>query len=356
MDLKCVNFNINENFQKHFLPNIFKVLVLSLIILVLFLLLYVPFSVKNYFDKKLYEIDIKQGSTANQIIDKLYDDGIIRDKISLKFYITILGVGDKFKAGTYNLSPSMTNAQIVSLLTKGISVNTMKKVLIPEGTSIYKMAKILVSAGIKINQKEFENLEVNGITGRLVEKFPFLKLVPIKSLEGYLFPDTYFFNENSSINEIVEMMLNRFSEKVLPIYYQSKTDLTLHQVITLASIVEKEARIEKERPIIASVFLNRLKLGIALRADPTVKYVLEKPTKRVKFSDLKVNSPYNTYLYKGLPPGPICNPGIASIKAVLNPAKTNYLYFVSNGDGTHTFSSSWIEHKKAADRFRSTRN
>ncbi len=320
-------------------------------LLVLFLVL-IPFSVKNYFDKNLYKIEIPNGSSGSKIVEILYSNGIIRDEISFKIYLYLFSYGNKFKSGIYYLSPSMTNAKIAYLLSEGKTTMTNIKVTIPEGASIYKMARIIADAGIEINRENFERLAIDGINSEVESKFPFLKSVPIKSLEGYLFPDTYFFQKSSSIDQIVSAMLNRFSEVVLPIYSKSNSKFSLHQVLTLASIIEKEAQIDEERPIIASVFLNRLKNNIALRADPTIKYALKNPSKRVMFSHLQVNSPYNTYLYRGLPPGPICSPGIKSIEAVLNPAKTNYLYFVSNGDGTHTFSSSWNEHKKAADRFR----
>jgi UPF0755 protein len=144
-------------------------------------------------------------------------------------------------------------------------------------------------------------------------------------------------------------MIRRFNELVIPVWKVSASDtkLSLHEIVTLASIIEKEAQVPEERPIISSVYHNRLRIGMKLDADPTVKYSLENPKKKVSYNDLKVKSPYNTYRVRGLPPGPICNPSLDSIKAAIYPAKTTYLYFVATKTGSHLFSSSWDEHQKA---------
>jgi len=312
----------------------------------------IPFLAKSRIDTRLYKVDIPDHSSASQIIETLYSNHIIESRLSFKIYVNLLSLSRKLKAGSYYLSPSMSNAVIAEKLVQGRVSTGDIKITVPEGSSIYRIAENLKKKGVSIEDGDIEMLAYNGIDEKLRMKYPFLSGVPIYSLEGYLFPDTYFVSSKMKKDDLLEMMLDRFSEIVIPVYVSSGTKYSLHEVITLASIVEKEAENEKERPIIASVFWNRLKNGIALRADPTVKYVLSNPTKRVKFSDLKVDSPYNTYMYKGLPPGPICNPGIASIYAVLHPARTGYFYFVSNGDGTHTFSETWERHKTAADKFR----
>jgi UPF0755 protein len=151
-------------------------------------------------------------------------------------------------------------------------------------------------------------------------------------------------------------MLNRFEKVILPAYYSAYSGkYTLHEILTLASIVEKEAEKDSERAVIASVFYNRLENGMLLRADPTVKYALSAPTKRVLYRHLLVDSKYNTYKYTGLPPGPICNPGLKSVLAAIHPARTNYFYCVSNGDGSHTFSATWSGHASAVERYRKLR-
>lgn len=312
----------------------------------------VPFLSRNRMDARLYKVEIPEGASASRVTDILYSSGIIQSRLSFKIYVNLFSHGPKLKAGSYYLSPSMSNAVIAAKLVRGISSAGNIRVMIPEGSSIYRMTKIMEQSGITVSGGDFAELVNGGLTRDRRLRHPFLSEVPTRSLEGYLFPDTYFLPSSIALPELIDIMLDRFAEIVLPVYVASDTKYSLHEIITLASIVEKEAENDNERAVIASVFWNRLKNGIALRADPTVKYALDNPSKRVTFADLKVDSPYNTYLYKGLPPGPICNPGIASIYAVLHPARTNYFYFVSNGDGTHTFSETWEKHKNAADRFR----
>ncbi|MFA5104413.1 MAG: endolytic transglycosylase MltG [Candidatus Margulisiibacteriota bacterium] len=329
-----------------------KSLAIILFVLITTFALTIPFLAKSRLSTGLYNVQIPENSTANQITDILYSKKIIASRLSFKIYINLFGISRKLQAGSYYLSPSMSNAVIAGKLAQGRVAAGDIKIIVPEGSSIYKISENIKKKRITIEDGNFEALSYNGIDERLRLKYPFLSGVPVYSLEGYLFPDTYFVSSRIKMDDLLEIMLDRFTEIVLPVYASSGTKYSLHEIITLASIVEKEAANEKERPIIASVFWNRLNNGIALRADPTVKYILENPTKRVMYNDLKTDSPYNTYLYRGLPPGPICNPGIASIYAVLHPARTKYLYFVSNGDGTHTFSENWGKHKEAADRFR----
>jgi UPF0755 protein len=175
--------------------------------------------------------------------------------------------------------------------------------------------------------------------------------IPVDTLEGYLFPDTYRFAIGQKEEEIIKIMVNRCLEVASPLYEGYDGSLSFHEVITLASIVEKEAIYDRERPVIAGVFLNRLRIGMRLQADPTVRYVVNEPRSRVLYRDLEVESPYNTYRYPGLPPGPIASPGVASIRAVIEPADVDYMYFVARGDGTHYFSRTFAEHVAARRRF-----
>lgn len=328
---------------------VFLVVLISLTIFALT----VPFLAKDRSDQELYKIEIPQGASASRIAQILYSGKMIQSRLSFKIFVSLFGFGSELKAGIYYLSPSMDNAQIVSIFASGRAAGGEKRVTIPEGSSIYKIARILERNNIKVTDGDVEYLATSGLTDDLRLKYPFLSQVPTRSLEGYLFPDTYLLPPSIGISRLTEMMLDRFSQVAIPVFAHSKAGkYDLHQILTLASIVEKESQKDEERPMVSSVFHNRLDRGIALRADPTVKYILENPTKRVFFADLKTDSPYNTYLYRGLPPGPICSPGLASIKAALEPARTDYLYFVSNGDGTHTFSRTWEEHSQAAERFR----
>ena len=174
-----------------------------------------------------------------------------------------------------------------------------------------------------------------------------------QSVEGYLFPDTYHFELDRDASQIVQQFLMRFESVVVPIYRTSSAQefFTLHEVVTLASIVEKEAVIMEERPIIAAVFRNRLARGMKLGADPTVKYALGDFELKLSRSALASISPYNTYVHYGLPPGPICSPGADSIRAVLSPASVDYLFFVARGDGTHEFTKTYADHLRAIKRY-----
>ena len=190
---------------------------------------------------------------------------------------------------------------------------------------------------------------------------PFLQQVPSDSLDGFLFPASYEFSRSVTAQQVVETMLKGFQDNVADKVQLEGQDLSLEQVVTLASIVEREAVEPSERPIIASVFLNRLRAGIALQADPTVQYAVAQSNasvaqygywkKELTLDDLQIDSPYNTYVRPGLPPGPIANPGLASINAVIRPARTNYLFFVAKNDGTHVFAETLEEHLRNVEQY-----
>jgi UPF0755 protein len=264
----------------------------------------------------------------------------------------VLGISKHIQAGKYKFSPSEPLIQIMVRLRNGdIFVPLPKRVWVtfPEGTSIYKMGEILKKAGVKDYEK-FQGLTKEGITEELRERhWGLFKYVPTESLEGFLYPDTYWFFEKAPMEDLVEVMIMRFEEKVLPFWEtaQKDTKYSLFEIITLASIIEKEAQKPEERELISSVFHNRLDLGMYLAACPTIKYALGRPTKIVYYEQLEIDSPYNTYKHKGLPPGPICNPGIESIKAAVYPADTDYCYFVAKKDGSHIFSKTGVEHDRA---------
>ena len=326
---------------------------LSFVFIVFLVSSAVLFRVKTREIVPLLEITIPKDSTANTVADILASKGIISNQFEFKFAIRILNASSSLKAGIYNLSPNMPLIKIVLMLKNGEFYNVPVKLVVPEGFSIYAISKLLekndIDGGLSFYYKNTES----GITSALEAKYPFVKTIKTRSLEGYLFPDTYLISPMSSDETIVEIMLDRFNQMVIPIWNKrSPNNLSLNEIITLASIIEKEAHIQKERPIIASVFYNRLAKGIALGADPTIKYALENPKKTVYLKDLKVNSAYNTYTNRGLPPGPICNPGISAINAALNPAKTNYYFFVARGDGSHEFLMTFEEHKKAKAKYR----
>lgn len=322
--------------------------------LVIMLLLFsaVAFEVADRFDKKLYSVNIPKGYGASEISDLLIRRGIIDSRYSFNLMVTMFGLENRLQSGFYRLSPSMGLMPVLWKLKEGDIISPpLAKIVFPEGTSTYRVGLIVGDAGLD-GEEELKGYRKDPISLELREKFSFLKNVPIDSLEGYLFPDTYLVPYDISPEVMRDLMLSRFAAVIMPFWREASkdTDMSLHEVLTLASIIEKEAAVAEDRPIISSVYHNRLEGGMYLAACPTVKYALSdfrKPTKKVYYIDLEVDSPYNTYKHLGLPPGPICNPGLASIKAAVYPAETDYLYFVARHDGTHIFSKTWQEHERA---------
>jgi UPF0755 protein len=289
---------------------------------------------------------IEDGASVREIADTLQSRGIIKHKVCFLAWSRLKGYSKRIKAGEYSLSPSMAPAKIFNILTRGSII--LHPVTFPEGYSAEQIAGILARS-IKVNKAAFLSmtrdpavLRKYGISG--------------PSLEGYLYPDTYHFGRKQSPQSIIDAMVGRFNAVISPFKLRlAKTGMTLDKVITLASIVEKETGSTRERSLIASVFLNRIKQGMRLESDPTVIYGIKNFNGNLTRDDLMRYSPYNTYAIAGLPPGPISNPGIESIKAVLYPADTDYLYFVSKNDGSHYFSRSLEEHNRAVMMYQKKR-
>ena len=290
---------------------------------------------------------IPEGADSFKIARILSQQRAIKSKACFILVSKILNWEKNLKAGRYEFnSPSML--QVLSKLRKGeIKVC---RVTIPEGLPKWTIADIMSQNGI-VEKEDFLNIVDNP---QELEESNFSFSLPKNTLEGYLYPDTYYFVKGEDPQKVVKKFLSRFEEKVLPIYQEAKTEnsLSLEEVVILASIVEKEAQISSEKPMIAAVFYNRLKRGMRLRADPTVKYALGDFRSKLTRHELKTPSTYNTYLHYGLPPSPICNPGRDSIYAVLYPAKVDYLYFVARGDGSHKFSRTYGEHLRAISQYR----
>ncbi|MDD5382752.1 MAG: endolytic transglycosylase MltG [Candidatus Margulisbacteria bacterium] len=309
----------------------------------------------NQYDHTSYNVVIPKGASVKAIRDILEKKEILKTDSSFAFAARILGLAKHVQAGEYSFSPSEPLASILWKLRRGEVIQTQLKrvrITFPEGTSIYKMGEILRKKQVSDPDK-FQLLVKEGITAAIREKhWGIFKYVPTESLEGYLYPDTYWFYIGAKVEDLVEIMLARFEEIVVPFWQQTakETKYSLHEILTLASIIEKEAKLPEERAVISSVFHNRLKAGMPLAADPTIKYALERPTKRVYQHQLAVDSLYNTYKRRGLPPGPICNPGIEAIKAAVHPATTDYYFFVARKDGSHIFSRNWAEHQLARQK------
>lgn len=289
-------------------------------------------------------ITIDKGNSADQIIKILIDNEVLNSRVLFKIALKIKSAEKKLKAGTYRIPSESSIAEIIDILAKG-KVAT-KKLTIHEGSTMNSIANLLETSNI-VAKSSF----IEACTNKeLLNKYG----IPGSSMEGYLFPDTYEFNENDESERILEIFVQNFFVQVRLMNGGLLPDAKrLNEIVILASILEREYRIPSEAPKMASVFLNRIAIGMPLQSCATVVYILtdvlgkEQP-KVIYYNDLQISHPYNTYLYRGLPPGPISNPGKTSISAVLYPEKSDYLYFrlkdVSTGE--HRFSKTFEEHRE----------
>lgn len=288
-------------------------------------------------------INIQKGASFRVVAASLERAGVIRDSGSLILAANLLGAYKKVKAGEYELSPAMTPMEVLEVLIKGRVKRHL--VTIPEGFNIKEVASILGEKGL-MDEKEFL---ARATDARLVASLG----LEGSTLEGYLFPDTYEFTKGLATDEIIGKMVEKFKAVYASEFEEAakRKGISMRKVVTLASIIEKETGAPEERELISAVIYNRLKKGIKLQSDPTVIYGISGFDGNLTRKHLKAKTPYNTYAVYGLPPGPIANPGKASIRAALNPANEEYLYFVSKNDGTHYFSKSLKEHNKAVHQF-----
>ena len=316
---------------------IFVIVFIIVLLSILSLGFYAYFESQPPSDFESKKVYIKENLTAEEIAEKLKSEKIIKNKIIFSLLAKYLDIEENLKSGIYEFNEKMNVKDVLVKLTEG-GPPPYIKVTIPEGLKITEIAEIFDKNGL-CSKEEFLN-EVND-----VEKYKKYIFEDAESLEGFLFPDTYFF-EKENLTKNIEMMLINFTQEFNGVYKNYKGELKKYEILKLASIVEEEAQVQKERPIIAGVFINRLNLNMLLQADPTLKYILPDAGYILTTKELEIDSPYNSYKYPGLPPTPICNPGIESIKSVIYPEKTDYLYFVAKGDGTHLFAKTFDEHLK----------
>ncbi|MXW43673.1 MAG: endolytic transglycosylase MltG [Candidatus Dadabacteria bacterium] len=286
-------------------------------------------------------VDIPQGLGLSAISEKLEEEGVIRKAEVLFLSAFLSGTQRKLKHGEYVFSAGEAPYTVHRKLRRGEV--SLRKVTFPEGLTLVQMAGILDASQI-VTRKEFLALAENG-------EYSTKKLgVDVSSLEGFLFPDTYFFARGCSAEKVIETMLDRFREAYATLGTVNPQP-DIKGIVTIASLIEKETAFPPEKPLVSAVISNRLRKGMKLEFDPTVIYALgEKFDGNIRKKDLSFPSPYNTYVVSGLPPGPIAAPGLDSIRAALEPADVNYLYFVSNGDGVHVFSSTYGDHVNAVER------
>ncbi len=293
----------------------------------------------GHVDRSYARVTIPPGSSFRAAADSLHRAGFIELPWLFRAYAQLTRRDRDIKAGTYVLRRGSSWNALVDALQKGRGLE--RRITIPEGWSLKEIVPALARA---IGASE-DSVEVAVRDTALLHELN----IPTPTLEGYLFPDTYLFSYGTPPRRAVHEIVARFEEIWDPAWNERLQELGMsrHAIVTLASIIEKEARLPEERPVISAVYHNRLRVGMPLQADPTVQYALGEHRERVLYRDLEVDSPYNTYRHPGLPPGPIASPGRASLEAALYPAAVPYLFFVAHPDGHHEFRTTFKEHAEA---------
>lgn len=294
---------------------------------------------------------IEKGMGSSSIADLLENNGIIRNSLFFKGYLKWTKEGSQFKAGTYMASPGDSYDTLITRLNAGDVVKKETVIFtIPEGFTAEQVVDKLETAW-SMDSSVFLELVNLGADLQVPDALGIPENDQIRHrLEGYLFPETYEIVKESTAQEVVEVLLAQMENKLnsIPDLQQKLEDLglTLHELLTVASLVEREVVVDSERSLVAGVIYNRLEKGQKLEIDATVQYLLDKPKERLLYKDLEVDSPYNTYRNAGLPPGPICNPGLAAIKAALSPEASEYFFYVTKKDGSqgHLFAKTYEEH------------
>lgn len=317
---------------------------------ILSILIFTFFTPNYYEGKGPRRFVVNEGATLTQVIDSLYKKDFITSKRNMKIAAFIYGAGEKIKAGTYSIPNGVSYLDLIDLLTEGVP-KEQKLVTIQEGIWQPQLAGLL--------QKQL-GIDSNKVMELSKDKSYIRSLgLQVDNIEGYLLPNTYYFFVDATANEILrrmkiemDLLFDESAEKQM-----QALDMTKHEILTMASIIEGESNLESEFSTIAGVYYNRLEKGMRLQADPTIQYLIRhrKRNNRVLYKDLEIESPYNTYKNRGLPPSPINNPGKEAVMAALYPKENNYLFFVAKGDGSHFFAESYSEHRQNVRKYRQWR-
>jgi len=295
------------------------------------------------------QVVIPKGASLKSVAKILKEEEIIRDDRVFLLYCKLSNADSKIKAGKYSLNAAMSVPDIVDKFVSGQALIDTVKLTIPEGYNLEQIVQKIASLSIVDEQSIWNALAAH-------YDYDFIDLIPEreKKLEGYLFPDTYELYKDATAEAIIDKMLKRFNSVFTEEYRNRAKELnmTIDQVITLASIIEREAKLDSERKTISGVFHNRLKKNMLLQSCATVQYLLKEQKEVLTYKDLEIESPYNTYKYAGLPPGPIASPGQKSIEAALYPEANDYLYFVARDDGSHVFTKTYSEHLNAQNKMK----
>lgn len=312
-----------DKFNKIFIHNLRR----NISILILFFILLIIISISkptNKFPQKPFDISIPRNTSISSIAEELYSKNIISSKFLFKLSSMILSQNKGVFAGDYRFTKPQSTIAIAYRMVRGNQDQPRLSITIPEGTNVFDMATIYQNKLSNFNASRFVALA--------------------QRYEGYLFPDTYFFFANTSAEEIIRTMRANFDEKIKPLENDiKKFNKPLRDIIIMASIVEKEARGQEDRKIVSGILWKRLNEGMPLQVDPPFYYITAK-TNKVTYDDLKIDSPYNTYKYKGLPKGPISNPGIESIKDTINPTLTKYYFYLTGNDGAMRYATVYDNH------------
>ena len=322
---------------------LFTVLFISLSLLLVFASLFSFLSTPAHHSLGTVEVKVNRGEPFSSVVRKLKDKGVISNRRLFTLWARLWAMDKKVHWGVYRFESPMSPWEVLDRMVLGRGV--FHRITVPEGLALKEIADLLEREGSVDKDKfikEAKNKELLSLLG--LERY---------GIEGYLFPDTYYFPVSATERDILIAMVEQFMVIFTPVMEKQVEELGLsrHEVVTLASLVEKETGVQAERSLVSAVFHNRLKHNIPLQSDPTVIYGLENFSGNLRRRDLQNPSPYNTYRIRGLPPGPISNPGLSSLRSALYPARVPYLYFVSKNDGTHFFSQTNREHNLAVDLY-----
>lgn len=298
-------------------------------------------------DGTVARVVVPRGASLSVAADSLAAQGVIGSPRVFRLYARLTGAETAIKPGTYQFANDAGYRDVLDALVTGRGL--MATIVIPEGFDLRSITPVLARA-LRVSEDSVRAAVTDTAWQRALD-------IPVPTLEGYLFPATYTLAEGTTAREAVSTMIERFLDAWRPEWDErlKAMGISRHDAVTMASIVEKEARKAEERPLISAVYWNRVKKGMLLQADPTVQYALPRHVARVLYKDLEVESKYNTYKYAGLPPGPIASPGAASIAAALAPADVPYLFFVARADGSHEFTETFAQHTKAIAAIRAAR-
>jgi len=327
-----------------------KVFIIPIIILAVITATFFYFYYQIYWPQNRYgsqiEFVIEPGESAKQICDRLESQGIVRSSFWLESYLWILGQRSQLKAGQYSLQPNLNIPQVVNLLTMMPPAKSELVIVLPEGIKTNQIIDKIVQA--KVVDKTELTAEINDLK-KYQSIYDFLSTVPASAgLTGFLFPDTYRFYQNTDVTIVMKKILDNFDAKLTPKMRQdiANQNKTIYDIIIMASIIEKEVVSDSDRALVSDIFWRRLSNNYPLQSCATIAYATSLDKWRYSDLDLKINSPYNTYANKGLPPGPICNPGLSAITAAIYPQANDYYFFLSAPDGQTIFSKTVEEHNK----------